>query len=88
VYGIPLGQKTYAFLRGETEDPDYYFDVNSANAVEEGTRYIARYWTTRWLLKRIQKKKYLLHVASFDKETFLLSREFQEELPRQQAMNI
>lgn len=88
VYGVPLGRKTYAFLRGETEDADYYFDVDSANAVEEGTRYVARYWATRWLLKRIQKKKHLLHVASFDKETFLLSREFQEELPRQQAMNV
>lgn len=78
VYGIPLGRKTYAFLRGETDDPKYFFDVNSPEKVKESMQYIAQYWATRWLLKRINKVEVLEQVALFCKSDYFLSNELSD----------
>ena len=33
VYGVPLGKKTFEFLRGETDDPEYLFDPTSEEEI-------------------------------------------------------
>ncbi|MCI0564897.1 MAG: DUF4338 domain-containing protein [Chloroflexi bacterium] len=92
VYGVPLGRKTYAFLRGETDDPEYFFEANSSEKVKETMQYIAHYWAKHWFLKRINKAELLEQVASFDKSDYLLSNELLEtadDIPvRQQVIEL
>jgi hypothetical protein len=85
VYGVPLGRATYEYLRGETDDPEYFFDVNSPEKVKEDTAYISRFWAERWLLKRIQRSEFLKKVTSFRVEDFLLSAELSESGPEVQV---
>lgn len=73
IYGIRLGKATYEFLRGETESPGYFFDLNSIEAIEKGTRYISEFWGKRWLLMRINNQQAIQHVASFSKADIALS---------------
>lgn len=86
VYGVPLGRQTYEFLRGESEAPDYFFKASSMEEAITITREISDFWTRRWLLKRIQKGKYLEDVAKFDKASILLSNTVEEISADQQAI--
>ncbi|MBE2202329.1 MAG: DUF4338 domain-containing protein [Anaerolinea sp.] len=79
VYGVPLGRKAYAFLCGETEDPEYFFDASSPQKIDESMQHIAHYWAARWLSKRVRSAKFLELVASFDKNDYLLSNELQDD---------
>ncbi len=92
VYGIPLGKAAYAFLRGETDEPQYFFEPSSKEKVEEATTYIKQYWAKRWLLMRINNPEILSMVASFKVEEVLLSNEIQDgvivEQSQQQVMSI
>lgn len=76
VYGIPLGKSAYEFLRGETEDPEYLFDLSSIEAIRRGTKYISEFWAKRWLLMRINYQQTLHNVASLDKADIALSANF------------
>ncbi len=73
VYGIPLGKKTAEFLRGETDDPEYYFDVCNPERIKEATEHITHVWATRWLLMRIRKPEILQSVATFSMTNVILS---------------
>lgn len=75
IYGVPLGKAAYEFLRGEIDDPEYFFDVSSANQVARSTRYIAEFWAMRWLLMRVKNQRVLQEVSSFRASDLLLSRE-------------
>jgi hypothetical protein len=90
VYGIPLGEETYAFLRGETEDPKYYFNAASLEQIRAAHDYISGFWIKRWLLMRIHNQEVLSRVSSFSTEDALLSSKIWEskphEQPKQQAM--
>jgi hypothetical protein len=92
VYGIPLGRKTYAFLRGETEDPEYYFDTASEEQIEAANDHISGSWIRRWLLMRIHNPEVLSRVSSFTTEDVLLSSVIGEselhEQPKQQVLQL
>ncbi len=76
IYGTPLGKSAYDFLRGESEDPEYFFDLSSKEAIESDTRYISEYWMKRWLLMRIGNQQVLDNVSSFKKVDIALSVHF------------
>lgn len=73
IYGICLGKSTYEFLRGEAENPEYFFDISSTEAIEEGTRHICEHWANRWLLMRINNQQAIQNVKLFDKTDIALS---------------
>jgi len=78
IYGTPLGKSAYEFLRGETEDPEYFFDLSSIEAVEKGTKYISEFWAKRWLLMRIKNEQVLRMVSSFNRVDVALSANFDD----------
>lgn len=82
VYGLPLCTNSYAFLRGEVETPHYYFPIESDEEIQNGSEFIVNFWRKRWFLPRITNPNYdqLSKVASFDRDSFLLSvSELQED---------
>jgi hypothetical protein len=73
VYGVPLGKSAYRFLRGETSDPEYFFDCNSEEDVEVGMQAIIQHWSKRWLLMRARQTSILARVADCNIDDCLLS---------------
>jgi hypothetical protein len=73
VYGVPLGYRTHEFLRGETHDPSYFFDVGTEESRIAAEQHIAKTWALRWLLMRIQQSSVLDAVEQFDVTPMLLS---------------
>src|SRR5690606_23216778 len=51
VYGVPVVRNLREFLLGMDDEPDYLFDLAEP---ELSTDEIGRWWTERWLRKRIQ----------------------------------
>ncbi len=59
VYGVPLVRNLCEYLLGMDDEPDYFFDMAvPAKATEE----IARWWTERWLSRRIESDDVLAQV--------------------------
>jgi hypothetical protein len=75
IYGIPLGRKSYKFLCGETDDPEYFFETRSDIECQKATKYICDYWSLRWLQNRVQSRKNIEEIQNFRSENFLLSKE-------------
>ncbi len=73
VYGVPLGRSVYQFLRGETLDPQYFFDCDSQADVEGATQAIIQHWSDRWLLMRARQTSVLSKVADWKVDDYLLS---------------
>lgn len=59
VYGVSLVRNLREFLLGMEEEPRYIFNTN---AHAEGTEEIVRWWTERWLSKRIRSNDVLSRV--------------------------
>lgn len=76
IYGIPLGKLAYEFLRGEVDDPEYFFDLSSVEIVKKGTEYISQFWAKRWLRMRINNQEVIDNVTSFNKADVALSPNF------------
>jgi hypothetical protein len=74
VYGVDLAENATAYLRGETDDPEYYWQFENTKAEQQS---IYNHWKERWASKRIQKPEILERIAEFDREEFLLSREIE-----------
>lgn len=74
VYGVDLAEDATAYLRGETDDPEYYWQFENTKAEQQS---IYNHWKERWASKRIQKPEILERIAGFDREEFLLSREIE-----------
>lgn len=60
VYGVPVVRNLREFLLGMDDEPEYIFDMGSPR---RGTAEIARWWTERWLSKRIESDDVLARVA-------------------------
>ncbi len=73
VYGIPLCRNSYAYLRGEDSQPDYYFSTTCVETIETQMKAIADFWRKRWFLPRIRNQVHLQELATFDKTKVLLS---------------
>lgn len=74
VYGVPLGRAAYRFLRGETSDPEYFFDCDSEERIEATTQTIIQHWLERWFLMRAQQTNVLSKVADCNVDDYLLSK--------------
>ena len=59
VYGIPLIRNLREFLLGIEDNPDYLFDLDNPKCSSEA---INRWWTERWLSKRIESDDILKRV--------------------------
>lgn len=73
VYGCFLTTNARAYLLGEADNPEYYFEPSIDPL--EGTERIVDYWRERWLLSRIQYGPALDRIKNFDPKTLLLSNE-------------
>jgi hypothetical protein len=74
VYGVDLAENAKGYLRGETDDPDYYWTFED---VEEEQQSIYDHWRKRWASKRVQKPEILGQIRKFDRKEFLLSTEIE-----------
>ena len=59
LYGIPLVRNLREFLLGMDDEPEYLFDMEEP---ERSTEEIGRWWTERWLTKRIDSDEVLERV--------------------------
>jgi len=74
VYGIALAKNARAYLRGETDTPEYYWPFDDVAAEQQS---IYDHWRERWLSKRIQQDEILERLRRFDRAEFLLSSEIE-----------
>ncbi len=72
VYGVDLAENAKAYLRGETDYPNYYWSFND---VEQEQQSIYDHWKERWASKRVQKQEILNRIKEFDREDVLLGTE-------------
>lgn len=59
VYGVPVVRNLREFLLGMDDEPEYFFAMNEP---ERSTEEIGRWWTERWLRKRIESDDILARV--------------------------
>jgi hypothetical protein len=74
VYGVALATNARAYLRGETDTPEYYWPFDDVAAEQQS---IYDHWRERWVSKRIQQDEILERLRRFDREEFLLSSEIE-----------
>ena len=73
VYSIELARNTNEFLRGETSDLDYPFDIENEQSIREGTEALINYWDQRWLHNRINNVDIVGRLQVFDANEILVS---------------
>lgn len=73
VYSIELAKNTNEFLRGETSDLDYPFDIENEQSIREGTEALINYWDQRWLHSRINSVDIVGRLQGFDANEILVS---------------
>ena len=59
IYGVPIARNLREFLLGMDDEPEYLFDMDEP---ERSTEEIGRWWTERWLRKRIESDDVLARV--------------------------
>ena len=59
VYGVPVVRNLREFLLGMDDEPDYLFELENPS---HSTNKIGRWWTERWLRKRIESDDVLARV--------------------------
>ena len=59
VYGVPVVRNLREFLLGMAGEPDYLFDMDEP---ERSTAEIGKWWTERWLQKRIESEEVIARV--------------------------
>ena len=59
VYGVPVTRNLRQFLLGMDDEPEYFVDMDKP---ELATKEIGRWWTERWLRKRIESDEILAQV--------------------------
>ena len=59
VYAVPLVRNIQKFLLGMDDGPDYLFDLAMP---AEGTGAVIRWWTERWLSRRIMRDEVLAQI--------------------------
>ncbi len=69
VFIAPLATNASAYLRGETDDPNYYWSFDDVATEQE---MIYDHWRKRWVSKRIQKDYIMDRIKEFDAREDLL----------------
>lgn len=73
VYSIELANNANAFLRGETCELNYAFNVEDKQDVSALTQKMITYWYDRWLKKRLTTVDIFERLNSFEMESVLVS---------------
>lgn len=76
VFGVWLASNGLAYLQGECDKPDYYFDLSERP--EDATERIADHWRERWLLSRLNFPEAIERVSSFDSDQLRVSHDLAE----------
>lgn len=69
VYVVPLAENASAYLRGETDDPAYFWPFEDTES-EQASIY--EYWRERWASKRVHNEEVMSRIKAFDAEEDLL----------------
>lgn len=72
VYSIDLVANTKEFLRGETKELLYPFDINNENDIELVTQRFIDFWYKRWLEKRITTVDIISRLEEFDSDSIVV----------------
>jgi len=74
VYGVELATDGKEYLRGETDDPTYYWGFENP---EQEQQSIYDHWKKRWVSKRVQKPDVLNRIADADPDNLPLSKDIE-----------
>ena len=74
VYSIELAKNTNDYLCGVADSPDYPFDIEDLQSVEDATQGLIDYWYTRWLKMRLHSVDIIERLRTFDVNSVLVSR--------------
>lgn len=69
VYSIDLAVNTKEFLRGETKELLYPFDINDEDNINLATQHLIDFWYKRWLEKRITTVDIISRLEGFDPDS-------------------
>jgi len=72
VYGVELATDAKEYLRGETDNPTYYWGFENP---EQEQQSIYNHWKKRWVSKRVQKQDVLNRIADADPDNLPLSKD-------------
>jgi len=76
IYGVKLADNSLEFLRGETNELDYYFPLDGNE--ELYTDKIIWFWKKRWFMKRVHNNEIdiIKRLQKFHKDSILVSNNF------------
>ncbi|MDR0286996.1 MAG: hypothetical protein LBI03_04715, partial [Clostridiales bacterium] len=67
VYGASIAQNARAYLLGQDDAPEYYFETPLTQRIaKEKTNAIIHYWTARWLTSRLRYEEIFQRLRNFD----------------------
>ena len=72
VYSIDLARNTNEFLLGLAESPEYGFDLDNDQDVEQRTQDLVDYWYNRWAVNRAQNVNLCQRLKDFNINQILI----------------
>ncbi len=72
VYSIDLARNTNEFLLGLAESPEYGFDLDNDQEVEQRTQDLVDYWYNRWAVNRAQNVDLYQRLKDFNINQILI----------------
>ena len=72
VYSIDLARNTNEFLLGLAESPEYGFDLDNDQDVEQRTQDLVDYWYNRWAVNRAQNVDLCQRLKDFNINQILI----------------
>ena len=73
VYSMDLASNAKEFLRGETDELKYPFDINSEEDINLETQKLIDFWYERWLERRITTVDIVTRLESFNIDSITVS---------------
>lgn len=73
VFSIELASNTNEFLRGETNELEYPFDIHDPESIRAGTQALIDGWEQRWLQTRLHSVDIVGRLQEFDPDSILVS---------------
>lgn len=73
VFSIELANNTNEFLRGETNELEYPFDIHDPESIRVGTQALINGWEKRWLQSRLHSVDIVGRLQEFDPNSILVS---------------
>ena len=73
VYSMDLASNAKEFLRGETDELKYPFDINSEEDINLETQKLIDFWYEKWLERRITTVDIVTRLESFNIDSITVS---------------